>query len=83
MDNFYHFLKIIPDIAEETKLVDLKMTNISLHGVSKFRIKYATADIKNMKAKVQIEFESLTMMAKNYNLKAFMTKSQGLATFVV
>jgi Haemolymph juvenile hormone binding protein (JHBP) len=76
------FLKPVPDIAQSISMANLKMTNVNLFGISKFRIKYVTTEIKEMKAKMQIEFDSLVLKA-DYQLSSFMSRSKGPAVIVL
>lgn len=82
INNFSRFSKPVPDIAQSISMANLKMTNISLHGISKFRIKYVTTEIKDMKAKMQIEFDALIIKG-SYQLSSFMSRSKGLFPFKI
>lgn len=68
----------IPDINQTVSTAKLQMFKPKLYGVSKFRIQNFDFEIKEMKAKCGILFESLIMKG-DYQLTAFMMKSRGLS----
>lgn len=67
---------IIPYIAKSLSLANLKMTNISVYGLSKFRIKYSKIDLNSMRASAIIYLKKMHMEG-NYSLSAMFTTRNG------
>lgn len=57
-------------------MTNLKMTKVKLSGISQFRIRYITTEIKDMEAKCGILFETLSLRGE-YSLSSFVTRSKG------
>lgn len=65
-------------------MANLKMSDLTLIGISHFRIKTLTVEIKKMKANMQIEFKNLVING-TYKLSSVWARSAGhlqLQTFM-
>ena len=57
-------------------MTNLKMTKVKLYGISQFRIRYISTEIKDMEAKCGILFETLILKGE-YSLSSFVSRSKG------
>lgn len=64
------------DIALSISMANLKMNDVTLIGISKFRIKNLAIEIKEMKASIQIEFKTLVING-TYKLTSMLSRSKG------
>lgn len=70
----------VPDVDQSISMANLQMRNAKLSGISKFRIKYITTEVKEMEAKCGIFFDSL-LLTGDYSLRSFVSRSKGLFSF--
>ena len=70
----------VPDVDQSISMATLQMRNAKLSGISKFRIKYVTTEVKEMEAKCGIFFDSL-LLTGDYTLRSFVSRSKGLSLF--
>lgn len=57
-------------------MANLQMRKVKLSGISKFRIKFVSTEIKEMVAKCGIAFDALVLTG-DYVLSTFMSSSKG------
>lgn len=57
-------------------MTNLKMMKVKLYGISKFRIRYISTEIKQMESNCGIGFETLTLKG-DYSLSSFVSRSKG------
>lgn len=66
----------VPDISKSLGLATFNMRNVLAHGLSKFRIKNLNIDIKELKAFVGIQLDSMNMVG-DYTLSSLFSRTQG------
>lgn len=67
---------IIPMIEQSFSVGKMKMTNVSIFGLSKFRIKYSKIDLNSMSAKAVIYLEKMHMEG-TYSFRALFSSATG------
>lgn len=68
--------KDVPDVNQRVSMANLQMRKVKLSGISKFRIKFVSTEIKEMVAKCGIAFDALEVKG-DYVLSTFMSSSKG------
>lgn len=67
---------VVPEIVHRFSVGKMKMTNVSIYGLSKFRIKYSKIDLNSMKATAIIHLEKMHMEG-TYTLSAMFQTREG------
>lgn len=67
---------IVPYIKHSFSMGTMKMTNVSIFGLSKFRIKYSKIDLNSMRATAIIHLEKMHMEG-DYELNAMFQTKKG------
>jgi hypothetical protein len=66
----------VPDVKQSMSFGTLQMSNVKLHGISKFRLKFISTEVREMEAKCGIQFDALTLIG-NYTIRSMITRNQG------
>lgn len=66
----------VPDLKQSMSMGTLQMSKVQVHGISQFRLKFITTDVKEMEARCGIQFDALRLMG-NYSIKSLVARSQG------
>lgn len=67
---------IVPMIEQSFSVGKMKMTNVAIYGLSKFRIKYSKIDLNSLRATAIIYLEKMHMEG-TYTLSAMFTTRTG------
>lgn len=63
---------VVPEIKHSFAMGNMKMTNVSIFGLSKFRIKYSKIDLNSLRATAIVHLEKM-LMKGTYTLSAMFT----------
>lgn len=67
----------VPDQSVKLTAATMKLTNTKIYGLKNFKIQEVSSEVKGMKAKCRILFDSFQLIG-NYSLSSFFTKSKGM-----